>query len=91
MSNAIQMYLKEVKKDNLRGYFVDKVNKNLILNTSYRILRFCSWSKSDTESTLKSIQIFKELNSIIKQVSNGYLKDKRIIQIEIVILIRDQN
>jgi hypothetical protein len=53
--------------DKLGGYFVNENDKNLILKTSYRILRFCSWSKSDTESTLKSIQIFKELNSTINK------------------------
>jgi hypothetical protein len=61
MSNAIWMYLKGVQMDKLEEYFVNENYKNLILKTSYRILRLCSWSKSDTESALKSIQIFKEL------------------------------
>ena len=54
--------------DKLRGYFADEIDKNLILKTSYRILRFCSWSKSDTESTLKSIQIFESIFKLSKYI-----------------------
>ena len=69
--------------DKLGGYFVDRIDKNLILKTIYRILRFCSWSKSDTESALKSIQILrKHIQTIKRYLIKSLIQIDTCMQIE---------